>query len=137
MDYFINFLRKKNSFKILYYAYIYTYFYHVIPVIIFHFEGMSFSSAHDLKQWDFLDNNEIFSEFAQFIRQHILTILTIILLQNGCLNCCLVVRQNGMSVQRCFFEISVLTMFYHAVSFPMLGTDITEHKILFLVVFKP
>ena len=46
-------------------------------VIIFHFEGMSFSSAHDLKQWDFLDNNEIFSEFAQFIRQHILTILTI------------------------------------------------------------
>ena len=33
-------------------------------VIIFHFEGMSFSSAHDLKQWDFLDNNEIFSEFA-------------------------------------------------------------------------
>ena len=37
-------------------------------VIIFHFEGMSFSSAHDLKQWDFLDNNEIFSEFAQFIR---------------------------------------------------------------------
>ena len=47
------------------------------PVIIFHFEGMSFSSAHDLKQWDFLDNNEIFSEFAQFIRQHILTILTI------------------------------------------------------------
>ena len=38
---------------------------------------MSFSSAHDLKQWDFLDNNEIFSEFAQFIRQHILTILTI------------------------------------------------------------
>ena len=48
-----------------------------IPVIIFHFEGMSFSSAHDLKQWDFLDNNEISSEFAQFIRQHILTILTI------------------------------------------------------------
>ena len=48
-----------------------------ISVIIFHFEGMSFSSAHDLKQWDFLDNNEIFSEFAQFIRQHILTILTI------------------------------------------------------------
>ena len=46
-------------------------------MIIFHFEGMSFSSAHDLKQWDFLDNNEIFSEFAQFIRQHILTILTI------------------------------------------------------------
>ena len=46
-------------------------------VIIFHFEGMSFSSAHDLKQWDFLDNNEIFSEFAQFIRQHTLTILTI------------------------------------------------------------
>ena len=46
-------------------------------VIIFHFEGMSFSSAHDLKQWDFLDNNEIFSEFAQFIRQHIFTILTI------------------------------------------------------------
>ena len=46
-------------------------------VIIFHFEGMSFSSAHDLKQWDFLDNNEIFSKFAQFIRQHILTILTI------------------------------------------------------------
>ena len=45
-------------------------------MIIFHFEGMSFSSAHDLKQWDFLDNNEIFSEFAQFIRQHILTILT-------------------------------------------------------------
>ena len=44
-------------------------------MIIFHFEGMSFSSAHDLKQWDFLDNNEIFSEFAQFIRQHI--ILTI------------------------------------------------------------
>ena len=36
-------------------------------MIIFHFEGMSFSSAHDLKQWDFLDNNEIFSEFAQFI----------------------------------------------------------------------
>ena len=36
-------------------------------VIIFHFEGMSFSSAHDLKQWDFLDNNEIFSEFAQFL----------------------------------------------------------------------
>ena len=35
-------------------------------MIIFHFEGMSFSSAHDLKQWDFLDNNEIFSEFAQF-----------------------------------------------------------------------
>ena len=32
-----------------------------ITVIIFHFEGMSFSSAHDLKQWDFLDNNEIFS----------------------------------------------------------------------------
>ena len=73
-------------------------------MIIFHFEGMSFSSAHDLKQWDFLDNNEIFSEFAQFIR---------------------------------IFEISVLTMFYHAVSFPMLGTDITEHKILFLVIFKP
>ena len=48
-----------------------------VAVIIFHFEGMSFSSAHDLKQWDFLDNNEIFSEFAQFIRQHILTILTI------------------------------------------------------------
>ena len=48
-----------------------------LSVIIFHFEGMSFSSAHDLKQWDFLDNNEIFSEFAQFIRQHILTILTI------------------------------------------------------------
>ena len=46
-------------------------------VIIFHFEGMSFSSAHDLKQWDFLDNNEIFLEFAQFIRQYILTILTI------------------------------------------------------------
>ena len=42
-----------------------------VAVIIFHFEGMSFSSAHDLKQWDFLDNNEIFSEFAQFIRQHI------------------------------------------------------------------
>ena len=50
-------------------------------MIIFHFEGMSFSSAHDLKQWDFLDNNEIFSEFAQFIRQHILTIN---LLVGGC-----------------------------------------------------